>query len=150
MDSLWPYLQVKQPYLDCVTTIRVRLQEPFSALGEAVKRMIDHAEDFTRTGRNIWNAGHRRCTSTDTRQAAVSVPLPLPRRAWAYRKESLRGRQGLEPRQVASVIEFKLLPIRKVGLSVSRKVRPLLSPRGGLIRYHVPWLILNTSVDCVT
>jgi len=46
MDSLWPYLQVKQPYLDCVTTIRVRLQEPFSALGEAVKRMIDHAKDF--------------------------------------------------------------------------------------------------------
>jgi hypothetical protein len=46
MDSLWPYLQVKQPYLDCVTTIRVRLQEPFSALGEAVFGMIDHAEDL--------------------------------------------------------------------------------------------------------
>src|SRR4051812_41592949 len=65
-DSLWPYLQVKQPYLDCETTIRVRLQEPFSAIGEAVKHMIDHAEDFATTGRNIWNAGHRRRTSTDT------------------------------------------------------------------------------------
>jgi hypothetical protein len=40
MDSLWPYLQVKQPYFDCVTTIRVRLQEPFSALGEAVMPKI--------------------------------------------------------------------------------------------------------------
>jgi len=100
MDSLWPYLQVKQPYLDCVTTIRVRLQEPFSALGEAVKRMIDHAEDFTRTGRNIWNAGHRRRTSTDTRQAAVSVPLPCLVAHGLYWKESLRGRQGLEPGKV--------------------------------------------------
>jgi hypothetical protein len=50
MDSLWPYLQVKQPYLDCVTTTRVRLQEPFSAFGEVVFGMIDHTEGFARTG----------------------------------------------------------------------------------------------------
>ena len=101
MNSLWPYLQVKQPYLDCVTTIRVRLQEPFSPLGAAVKCMIDHAEDFTRTGRNIWNAGHRRRTSTDTCQAAVCCTLARVVRAWgSQRGKSLRGRQGLEPAKV--------------------------------------------------
>ena len=85
MDSLWPYLQVKQPYLDCVTTIRVRLQEPFSALGEAVERMIDHVEDFfTRTGRNIWNAGHRRRYKYGYAPGSRLCTLALPRRAWAY------------------------------------------------------------------
>jgi hypothetical protein len=102
MDSLWPYLQVKQPYLDCVTTIRVRLQEPFSPLGAAVKCMIDHAEDFTRTGRNIWNAGHRRGTSTDTCQAAVCCTLA---RVVAHGAYNVEGKacvavRGLEPAKV--------------------------------------------------
>jgi hypothetical protein len=95
MNSLWPYLQVKQPYLDCVTTIRVRLQEPFSPFEATVKRMIDHAEDFTRTGRNIWNAGHRRPYKYGYVPGSHLLYPCLPRR-----RKSLRGRQGLEPAKV--------------------------------------------------
>src|SRR5271163_3371151 len=91
MDSLWPYLQVKQPYLDCVTTIRVRLQEPFSALGEAVKRMIDHAEDFTRTGRNIWNAGQPTLYKYGYAPGSRRCTLARPRRAWLKACVATRG-----------------------------------------------------------
>ena len=128
MDSLWPYLQVKQPYLDCVTTMRVRLQEPFSALGEAVKRMIDHAEDLTRDRTKHlehrtpmpykygYAPGSRGCT------LACLVAHGLKKLAWAAR--------GLEPFQGAPVIEFELLQIRKVSFPFSRKVHLLPSLQG--------------------
>jgi len=67
------------------------------------------------TGRNIWNAGHRCRTSTDTRQAAVAVPLLWPRPGLAARGlKACVAAQGACGRQDASVVEFELLPIRKV------------------------------------
>ena len=78
------------------------------------------SEEFTRTGRNIWNAGHQRPTSTDTRQAAVGCTLAcLVAHELTRGKESLRGRQGARHSQGASVIEFELRPSKEAGLSVS-------------------------------
>jgi hypothetical protein len=107
MDSLWPYLQVKQPYLDCVTTIRVRLQEPFSALGEAVKRMTDHAEDFTGTGTKhlerrtptLYKYGY----APGSRLLHPCLPSSLTRG-----RKKLAWPSGARARQSASVIEFEL------------------------------------------
>jgi hypothetical protein len=95
MDSLWPYLQVKQPYLDCVTTIRVRLQGAFSALGEAVKCMIDHVERFHEGPDETFGTQDTDAVQVRIRARQPSMYPCLPRRAWAYWKESLRGHQGL-------------------------------------------------------
>jgi hypothetical protein len=62
-----PYLQVKQPNLDCVPTTRVRLATLLLVAGEGVNLMIFHDREIPRRPRPcVWEVGDnvRRCTDT--------------------------------------------------------------------------------------
>jgi hypothetical protein len=145
MDSLWPYLQVKQPYLDCVTTIRVRLQGAFSALGEAVKCMIDQVEDFNEGPDETFGTQDTDAVQVRirARQPSMYPCLPSSRMGLTGGKACVAARGS--SRQGASVIEFGATTNQEAGLSVSRKAHPVPSAFDVINSIPRPWLILNST-----